>query len=94
MKTKEVLRHLVLNILTAFICTVIGVIISIVYGFKVWLPSEAAKYSGLQSLAAIFGLISVTVILFGIIGILFGSLFGFILYWIIILILKKSRKKL
>ena len=84
MSFKQFLKKMGSNLLAGFIGSVLGIIISVFYVLKIWVPMNIDKIG-----LAIIAVIPVMIILFSIIGIIIGGILGIIIFFII----KQFRKK-
>lgn len=84
MSFKQLLKKIGKHLLAGFFGAIIGLIISLIYLFKIWFPINSDKIG-----LAIVVFIPIMVILFSIIGILIGGILGIV----ISLLVKLLRKK-
>ncbi|MCD4811774.1 hypothetical protein K8R14_04195 [bacterium] len=93
MKKKEsLIKKAGKNFLVIVIGAVGGAILSVMYGLQFWFPTQMAELSGFDAIFGSIGLIIVTVIIFGALGLILGGIFGLLLYQIILLIKRKGKK--
>lgn len=71
------------NLLVATIGAIIGVVISIFYVFKIWIPSTSGSIG-----LGIIAILPVMIILFSITGLIVGGIIGILFYHL----LRKLRK--
>ena len=84
MKIKKILKTIGKNFFAALTGAIIGAVISVLYGWNFWLPTQIDKLSsGFGVLFGAIGIMAVTVILFSILGIIIGGILGIILYQIL-----------
>ncbi|MFP4112707.1 MAG: hypothetical protein ACLFUO_06965 [Candidatus Woesearchaeota archaeon] len=88
MEIKTVISAILKNLVSSLIGAFVGAIIFISYGLNVWMPEQAAELSGLGALFGGMGLVVVTFILFGIMGVLVGIIGGLL----VLRILKRLNK--
>ncbi|MCK4997384.1 hypothetical protein KAS08_03695 [Candidatus Pacearchaeota archaeon] len=84
MKFKNILKIIGKNLLGGISGAIVGIIISIFYVIKIWVPMNVNEIG-----LIIIVLIPVMIILFSILGMLVGGVFGILIYQIIRLIRKR-----
>jgi hypothetical protein len=95
MKIKNILQEMGKNILSVLVGGILGTVISVWYGLHFWLPGRIASLdSGFSILFGTLAFIAVTILLFGILGMILGAVWGIIIFQTVKLIgkLKKKRK--
>ncbi|MCD4756424.1 hypothetical protein K8R20_02310 [bacterium] len=76
------------NLLVIVVSAIGGGMFSIVYGIQVWFPVQMSELSGLEALFGVVPILLVTVILFGLLGLVVGGIIGIVVYQIIRLVRK------
>ena len=85
MKIKQIFSFLWKNILVFIVGGVIGIAVSMFYLFQFWFPANGGKVG-----LGIIAIIPIMLILFAIMGLVIGGIFGIIIYQIIRFIKKKN----
>ena len=75
MRFKNILKRLGKNLLVAVYGAVIGMIVFLIYLFKIWTPANADKIG-----LGIIALAPVLFILFSILGMIVGGIVGIVIY--------------
>jgi uncharacterized PurR-regulated membrane protein YhhQ (DUF165 family) len=94
MKFKKILKKVGKNLLAGVIGGIIGAVISVFCGWNFWLPNQIESLmGGLETLVGAIALILITIILFSILGIIFGGILGIVIYNLFKIFNRKNSSK-
>ena len=88
MDLKQTLKTAGKNISILVVTIISCIALSLFYGFQFWLPEQISQLSGLTALFGSIALVLVTILLFSIVGIAMGLIYG-----IIIIIIVSARRR-
>jgi hypothetical protein len=78
MNWKLLFKNIGKYLLSGLVCGIIGIVIFLLYFFIIWMPANAEKVG-----LAIIAIFPVMIILFSVIGFIFGLILGLIIYPIV-----------
>ncbi len=88
MDLKQTLKTAGKNVSILVVTIISCIALSLFYGFQFWLPEQISQLSGLTALFGSIALVLVTILLFSIVGIAMGLIYG-----IIIIIIVSARRR-